>query len=81
MKEYKVKCIDTEIDPQFPEPKKIIDWSRLFRNKHNLDETNTLNISTNDLHQYLCNHGEIIQGDHLFSRNIFNLISKNIYYT
>jgi len=27
MKEYKVKCINTEIDPQFPEAKKIIDWN------------------------------------------------------
>ena len=27
MKEYNVKCIDTEIDPQFPEPKKIIEWN------------------------------------------------------
>ena len=27
MKEHKVKCINTEIDPQFPEAKKIIDWN------------------------------------------------------
>ena len=27
MKELNVKCIDTEIDPQFPEPKKITEWN------------------------------------------------------
>jgi SAM-dependent methyltransferase len=27
MREYNVRCIDTEIDPQFPESKKIIDWN------------------------------------------------------
>ena len=27
MKEYNVKCIDTEIDPQFPDSKKIIEWN------------------------------------------------------
>jgi|TARA_B110000438_G_C15804744_1_gene646758 SAM-dependent methyltransferase len=26
MKEFSVRCIDTEIDPKFPEAKKIIDW-------------------------------------------------------
>ena len=26
MKDYNVRCIDTEIDPQFPEPKKTIEW-------------------------------------------------------
>ena len=26
MKEHNVRCIDTEIDPQFPEPKKTIEW-------------------------------------------------------
>jgi SAM-dependent methyltransferase len=26
MKDYNVKCIDTEIDPRFPNSKKIIDW-------------------------------------------------------
>jgi len=26
MKQHNVKCIDTEIDPSFPEPKKVLDW-------------------------------------------------------
>jgi len=26
MKEYNVKCVDTEIDPQFPEAKKTVEW-------------------------------------------------------
>ncbi len=26
MKDYNVKCIDTEIDPRFPNSKKVIDW-------------------------------------------------------
>ncbi len=26
MKEYNVRCIDTEIDPQFPDAKKIVNW-------------------------------------------------------
>ncbi|MBD1144517.1 methyltransferase domain-containing protein [Pelagibacterales bacterium SAG-MED37] len=26
MNKYNVKCIDTEIDPQFPSPKKILEW-------------------------------------------------------
>ena len=26
MSEYNVKCIDTEIDPEFIEPKEVIDW-------------------------------------------------------
>ena len=27
MQELNVKCIDTEIDPQFPDPKKIVEWN------------------------------------------------------
>ena len=27
MKEYNVKCINTEIDPNFPDSKKIIEWN------------------------------------------------------
>jgi len=27
MKEYKVKCLDTEIDPRFPDSKKVTEWN------------------------------------------------------
>ena len=62
--------------------KKIIEWSRLFRIKNEIIDTTSLNITYKDLHQYLCNHGEIIQGDHLFSKKDLNnlLLCLNDFY-
>jgi isocitrate lyase len=52
---------------------KIINWSKKLY-KQSLE----FNIEIDDIHRYLCKNGDLLQGDHLFSKDELSLIRSSL---